>query len=168
MLSWALLATCHVLADIYWMNKSINDGQRFWPWLWEAFLIYVAFKVLLLKSCLDKSRGRFLLWGGKIFSFAFYSLLIAKAILQWLISTFLPGLLNHPSPKQVWASFQNRVFPSSLTSQSATRKLCTPTPVWGTEWQGERSENKPTGPRWCICRMLLLSKHFLWITKTHA
>ena len=64
------------------MNKSIKDGQRFWPWLWEALIVYVAFKVLLLKSCLDKFDGSFLLWGGKRFSFSFYSLLIAKVILQ--------------------------------------------------------------------------------------
>lgn len=61
-----------------------------------------------MRSCLDKFYGRFLLWGGKRFSFSFYSLLIAKAILQWLISTFLSGLLNHPGPEQAQASLQTQ------------------------------------------------------------
>ena len=37
----------HVLClDRYssWMKESIDDGQRFWPWLWEALEFMLPFK----------------------------------------------------------------------------------------------------------------------------
>lgn len=91
----------------------------------------------IMRSCLDKFYGRFLLWGGKRFSFSFYSLLIAKAILQWLISTFLPELLNHPGSEQAWASFQKQGFSFQPYLPIFQRKLCISTPVWGIEWKWE-------------------------------
>ena len=62
-----------------WINQR---GPEVLALAMGSILVYVAFKVLLLKSCLDKSNGSFSLWGGKRFSFSFYSLLIAKEILQ--------------------------------------------------------------------------------------
>lgn len=144
-LSMAVLATYCVLIDTSWMNESIDNGQRFWPWLWEALEFMLSFKSSVIRSCLDKFYGRFLLWGGKRFSFSFYSLLIATALLQWLISTFLSGLLNHPGPEQARASFQKQGSSFSPTFQSTMRKFCISIPLWRREWKEVKASPVGTG-----------------------
>lgn len=110
-----------------------------------------------MRSCLDKFYDRFLLWGGKRFSFSFYSLPIAKVILQWLISTFFPGLLNHPvlsKPEQV---SKNRAFPSALPPNTPRRSFAYPHLCGAQKWEG--GESPPN-------RIALLPKHFLFDHKS--
>lgn len=141
-----MLATYCVLINRLpeWMNQSMmarGSGLGCGKHLSLCCLL----KSSIMRICLGKFYSRFLLWGGKRFSFSFYSLLIATALLQWLISTFLSGFLNHPGPEQAWASFQKQGFSFSPTSQSATRKSCIWMPLWDRESDRELKAS-PVGP----------------------
>lgn len=65
---------------IEWMNQSVMAGGSGLG-CGKHFSL-CCFLTSMMRSCLDKLPGRFVLWGGKRFSFSFYSLLIAKVILQ--------------------------------------------------------------------------------------
>lgn len=105
-----------------WMNQSISDGWRFWPWPWEA--LWFMEPLNFYYEELFRQVVEFYFGEERDFPSVFIHYLLQKWFCNdWFQHIFLgfQTTLVFSKPKQV---FKSRVFPSSLTSQVARRKLC--------------------------------------------